>query len=51
MVTERPNAGAFRHQDRCCVIRRQRGGGFAPIVALGITPIDIAAEFRNFRTS
>ena len=38
---DRPRRRA--HQDRCCVIRRQRGGGFAPIVALGITPIDIAA--------
>jgi len=35
MVTVRPNAGAGRHQDRCDVIRRPRGGGFAPIVAHG----------------
>jgi hypothetical protein len=44
MVIERPNAGAGRHQDRCGVIRRPRGGGFVPIVAHGITPIDVAAE-------
>ena len=44
MVTERPNAGAVRHYDRCGVIRRTRGGGFVPIVAHGITPIDVAAE-------
>ena len=43
MVTERPNAGAVRHQDRCGVIRRPRGGGFVS-VAHGITPIDVAAE-------
>ena len=43
MVTERPNAGAVRHQDRCGVIRRPRGGGFVPIVAHDITPIDVAA--------
>jgi hypothetical protein len=44
MVTERPNAGAVRHQDRCGVIRRPGGGGFVPIVTHGITPIDVAAE-------
>src|SRR5580704_15042592 len=43
MVTERPNAGAVRHQDRCGVIRRPRGGSFAPVTH-GITPIDVAAE-------
>src|ERR1700683_2392263 len=44
MVTERPNAGAVRHYDRCGVIRRPRGGDFVPVVAHGITPIDVAAE-------
>src|ERR1019366_876938 len=43
MVTERPNAGAVRHQDRCGVVRRPRGKGFVSIVAHGITPIDVAA--------
>ena len=37
MVAERPNAGAIRHQDRCGVIRRLRGGRFVPIVAHRIT--------------
>src|SRR5580704_4687593 len=46
MVTERPNAGAVRHQDRCGVIRRPRGGGFVP-VAHGVTPIDVAAESQK----
>ena len=44
MVTERPNAGAVRHQDRCGVIRNPRGGGFVPIVTHRITPTDFAAE-------
>jgi len=44
MVTERPNAGAVRHYDRCVVIRLTGFGGFVPIVAHGITLTDIAAE-------
>jgi hypothetical protein len=44
MITERPNAGAVRHYDRCGVICRPRGGGFVSIVAHGITPIDVTAE-------
>ena len=44
MVTERPNAGAIRHQDRCGVIRNPRGGGFLSIVAHDITPINVATE-------
>src|ERR1700683_3528130 len=50
MVTERPNAGAVRHYDRCGVIRRPRGGDFVPVVAHVITPIDVAAELGNVRT-
>ena len=41
MVTERPNAGVFRHQDRCGDIRRPRNGAFVPIAALGTAPIDV----------
>ena len=44
MITERPNAGAVGHQDRCGIVRRPGGGGFASIVAHGITPVDVAAE-------
>jgi len=44
MVTERPNAGAIRHYDRCGLVRRPMGGGFIPIVAHAITPINVTAE-------
>ena len=43
MVTERPNAGAVRHYDRCGVIRRPRGQGFVSVATHGITPVVGAA--------
>jgi hypothetical protein len=48
MITERPNAGAVRHQDRCGIVRRKGGGGFASIVAHGITPVDVAVESQEY---
>ena len=51
MVTERPNAGAVRHQDRRGVLRRPKGGGFVPIVAHGITLQSKSPQgLRNVRT-
>ena len=44
MVTERPNAGTVRHEDRGAVIRRPRGRRVIPIVAHGITPTDVSAQ-------
>ena len=43
MITERPDAGAVRHENRCGVVRNPRDGGFVP-VAHGTAPIDIAAK-------
>jgi hypothetical protein len=42
MITERPNAGAVRHQDRRRVIRNLGREGFVTINAHGITPIHVA---------
>ena len=42
MVTERPNAGAVRHQDRCSIVRGPRGGGFVSLLltaSLRSTPL------------
>jgi len=50
MVTERPNAGAIRHQDRCGVIRRSIGGRFVPIVAHRITLTGILFEVPEIHT-
>jgi len=50
MVAERPNAGAIRHQDRCGVICRSRGGRFVPIVAHRITLTGILFEVPEIHT-
>jgi hypothetical protein len=45
MVTERPNAGAVRHNDRGAVTRRRpRGGGLVSIAAHDIIPFDAFAQ-------
>jgi hypothetical protein len=48
MVTERPNAGAVRHQDRRGAIRLLKGRGFVPTVPHGITAIDVAECLKKF---